>query len=302
MSQQSAFDPSRYLSKVGSADYLEVKWRLVWLREIHPDAHIETDLHESSEKHATFKARVSVPGGGSATGWATETYGDFRDFLEKAETKAIGRALAALGFGTQFTFDFDSAIADAPVDRSRGQGGTNRSSEHVNRETGEITRSGGASEKQINFILVLGKQRGFVIVGDDGKEHAHEEQVTAAVNRELGTSYGNVREMSGADARALLDRWAPPKDGQPQPQRPAAPTPIRQESAPVAPVGDDTAWTTLWKELREAGIPSGNIPAATDLIGTWNSDNPAALLATLRMKVASMPRQQGSAGQDRFTS
>ena len=63
---------------------------------------------------------VSIPGGGSATGWGSESSGDFRDYLEKAETKAIGRALAALGFGTQFCPDFEfgaaaGRVVDSPV-------------------------------------------------------------------------------------------------------------------------------------------------------------------------------------------
>lgn len=92
------FDPSRYLTKVGGADYLEVKWRLVWLRETHPDASIETDLVRftdwAPDPHtgemvyiglAIFKATVSIPGGGTATGWGSEDVKDFRDALEKAE-------------------------------------------------------------------------------------------------------------------------------------------------------------------------------------------------------------------------
>ncbi|HKG29607.1 MAG TPA: hypothetical protein VKB01_10775, partial [Thermomicrobiales bacterium] len=37
-----------------------------------------------------------------ATGYGSETASDFPDFIEKAETKAIGRALNALGYGAQF--------------------------------------------------------------------------------------------------------------------------------------------------------------------------------------------------------
>jgi hypothetical protein len=81
-----AFDPARHLSKVSGSDYLEVRWRLVWLRNVHPDAVIETDLVSHTDKLAVFKATVSIPGpGGSATGHGSETPGDFRDYLEKAE-------------------------------------------------------------------------------------------------------------------------------------------------------------------------------------------------------------------------
>ena len=111
------FDPARHITQLKGSDYLEVKWRLVWLRDRHPDAVIETELIAHDDKLAIFKATVSVPGpSGSATGFGSETPGDFRDYIEKAETKAIGRALAALGFGTQFAGYEDGASNDRPVD------------------------------------------------------------------------------------------------------------------------------------------------------------------------------------------
>jgi hypothetical protein len=119
------FDPSRYLTRVNGADYLEVKWRLLWLRSKHPDADIDTELVTHQELPngtwlAIFKACVRIPGGGIASGYGSETSNDFRDFLEKAETKAIGRALAALGFGTQFSFDhIHGGVVDAPVTQPR---------------------------------------------------------------------------------------------------------------------------------------------------------------------------------------
>ena len=98
--EDRTFEPGRHLTRINGAEYLEVKWRLVWLREQHPDAIVETGLHSADDRQAIFKATVSIPNGGSATGWGSESPNDFRDFLEKAETKALGRALAALGFGT----------------------------------------------------------------------------------------------------------------------------------------------------------------------------------------------------------
>ena len=125
---ERAFDPSRYLRKLAGRDYLEVKWRLLWLRTEHPDATMETELVKLDEGFALFKARVAIPGGGEATGWGSETRQDFFDFIEKAETKSLGRALAALGFGTQFCEDFDFAagsagnahVVDTPVEFNPG--------------------------------------------------------------------------------------------------------------------------------------------------------------------------------------
>jgi hypothetical protein len=116
------FEPGKHLRPMkGGAEYLDVKWRLVWLRQEHPDAEIETRaLEHEPGKWAAFIARVALPGQGSATGHGSETAADFRDYYEKAETKALGRALAALGYGTQFVgdeLDEGQRIVDAPVQR-----------------------------------------------------------------------------------------------------------------------------------------------------------------------------------------
>src|SRR5205814_942927 len=120
------FDPTQYLSNFDGRDYLEVKWRLLWLRSQHPDARLTTEIVQHNEEggFALFRAEVDIPGGGKATGWGSETVRNFHDYIEAAETKAIGRALAALGFGTQFCSDFDfsanarpgrAQVVDAPV-------------------------------------------------------------------------------------------------------------------------------------------------------------------------------------------
>ena len=52
-----------------------------------------------------------------------ETKKDFSDHTEKAETSAVGRALAMLGYGTQFAIsDLDEGdrIVDSPVLDTRG--------------------------------------------------------------------------------------------------------------------------------------------------------------------------------------
>src|SRR5215204_7817793 len=104
----TGFDPTPYLRTLhvggrgGGADYLDVKWGLLWLRKEHPDTEIVTELVQHDPQMAIFKATVTVPTGGKATGYGSETASDFPDFIEKAETKAIGRALNALGYGAQF--------------------------------------------------------------------------------------------------------------------------------------------------------------------------------------------------------
>lgn len=115
-----AFDPNQHMMNLKGKSYLPVAARLAWLREQHPDAHVITDLREHEPGYALFMATVTLPdGGGSATGWGSETVKDFPDYLEKAETKALGRALAALGFGTLHASELDEggAVADSPVER-----------------------------------------------------------------------------------------------------------------------------------------------------------------------------------------
>lgn len=105
------FDPRAHLRRMNvrgrDVDYLDVKWRLVWLRSDHPDAHITTELVSHDGKLAVFHAEVVLPSGGRASGYGSETARDFPDYIEKAETKAIGRALLALGYGTQFALDYE---------------------------------------------------------------------------------------------------------------------------------------------------------------------------------------------------
>lgn len=117
-----AFSPEQHLRSLKGQQYLDVKWRLMWLREEHPDARITTEMvHLDTElKMAVFRAEVALPDGGSATGYGSETEQDFpQGWVEKAETKAVGRALAGLGFGTQFALELDEGdrVVDSPVTR-----------------------------------------------------------------------------------------------------------------------------------------------------------------------------------------
>src|SRR2546422_6703793 len=145
-----AFNPNDHViqlkSRDGLRDYLPVQWRLVWFREQCPNGSIETEMlhldldreteeemdvwneekqiNEKSARHASgfaiFRAVAKDGKGGVGTGTKSEKAASFPDFIEKAETGAIGRALAALGFGTQFAPELDEQhrIVDSPVDRN----------------------------------------------------------------------------------------------------------------------------------------------------------------------------------------
>jgi hypothetical protein len=104
-------------------DYLEVKWRLVWFREKFPHGVITTEevCVDLDRGYARFRALVCDGEGGQASGYGTETAAGFADYVERAETRALGQALAALGIGTQFVgqdLTEGAHVADAPVARS----------------------------------------------------------------------------------------------------------------------------------------------------------------------------------------
>jgi hypothetical protein len=106
--------------------YLQVAHRLVWFREEHPMGRIVTSIVQLADKHAIAKAEIYVvgqrPGGDPfevlmSTAHKKEEASHFPDFIEKAETGAIGRALAMAGYGTQFDPELDEGVrlADAPI-------------------------------------------------------------------------------------------------------------------------------------------------------------------------------------------
>ena len=119
------FDKQRSLIKVqGGRSYLPVAARLVWFREVHADWGIETQAVEINheQQYAVFRAIVrDAEGRTIATATKKEDVKGFGDYLEKAETGAVGRALGMAGFGTDSDPDMDDGkngdaahIVDAP--------------------------------------------------------------------------------------------------------------------------------------------------------------------------------------------
>lgn len=112
------------LIQLKGKDYLMVAWRLVWLAESVERYAINTKILEHSPEASTVRAEVVImdkEGVTIRTVSATkrETKEGFADHLEKAETGAIGRALAMLGYGTQFAIadlDEGTRLADSPLE------------------------------------------------------------------------------------------------------------------------------------------------------------------------------------------
>lgn len=120
----AGFNPKDKLIKLQGKEYLEVRWRVVWFREVHPTGAITTEL-VMTEPTVIVKAAVhgadgvllasdygTAPTAGKGT-WTGRS-------VEKATTAAIGRALALAGFGTQFDADDEGDhLADSPVEPVR---------------------------------------------------------------------------------------------------------------------------------------------------------------------------------------
>ncbi len=180
----TGFDASKYLTNLRGKEYLEVKWRLLWLRTQHPDATIETELVKHDAGLALFRARVSVPDGGSATGWGSETVDDFGDFIEKAETKALGRALAALGFGTQFCEDFNFTGADAvfPRDMPARRGGADANSSDANANVSSANAALPRGTRVVDAPVARGRLKAVRDGGEAAPRAAEQSATSSQIN------------------------------------------------------------------------------------------------------------------------
>jgi len=157
-------DHLRTLGNRGGAQYIDVKWRVLWFRDQHPEGEIVTELLEHERgQYALFKATVRFivddPNNEElslftvVTGHGSETKADFPDYLEKAETKAIGRALQHAGYGTAALEDDGNRVVDAPVERRPSAAAAAQRPVVV--EPSEIT------EAQKNAISNLARQIGW---------------------------------------------------------------------------------------------------------------------------------------------
>jgi len=122
MTEQKKFDPASKITDLRGKQYLEVKWRLVWFRGEHPNGAIVTETVTFDpliiRAQIMIDGKIIATGHGSANADGQKKVWTGRE-IEKAETAAIGRALAHAGYGTQFTEDAEGDyLADAPIERA----------------------------------------------------------------------------------------------------------------------------------------------------------------------------------------
>ena len=130
INEVTGFDPAALARTIVNDDgttstYLDVKYRMLWFRLRFPNGKLDTEVLRATDQYAIVGCKVYADKSDPAEQFiaksvaqrfaSQEPFGS--RFLELAETAAIGRALAAAGFGTQFcATDIPMEIADAPVE------------------------------------------------------------------------------------------------------------------------------------------------------------------------------------------
>ena len=138
--QALPFDPAQHLRTLeDGSEYLDARWRLVWFLENHSEYCITSNLVHLSPKLVIVKVTITLPGGRSAEGLGMASAHDVYRYVETAQTHALARALAMLGFGTESALDFDT---DAPADA-----GVQRNGSHGQKETPSKTESPNGSKE-----------------------------------------------------------------------------------------------------------------------------------------------------------
>jgi len=264
-SQTRSFNPNDHVmqlkSREGAKDYLPVQWRLVWFREKCPNGTIETemvhlDLDRETEEDGfewnaekrrsekvikrakgfvIFRAVVKDGKGGVATGTKTEKAASFADYCEKAETGAIGRALAALGYGTQFAPELSEAhrIVDSPCDRQPAEGANGHASNSRTAEPTAITEQqlisirklcehlGKPEPENITSLSYLAAKEliselsGEYREAREAADRAKQQQEEQAKSQPAQVKEPQPTQISGKDFHVDLTSPAPPSAQQP---------------------------------------------------------------------------------------
>ncbi len=219
-----AFDFKKSLIKVqGGQTYLPVSARIVWFRQEHPDWGIHTEPVEINheKQYAVFRATIyNADGKLMATGTKKEDVKGFGDFMEKAETGAVGRALALCGFGTQFSPDLDEVgrgrFADSPypVGGNRPGGGQNGGQ-----------NGGGGGSRYGNPPPQSGQNNGGQNSGNQNGDGAR-----PAPPREAAERPAANRDGGGTQTRQEAPRPAPPRADAPRDDAPRPTTAVADDA------------------------------------------------------------------------
>lgn len=112
-------------ANIKGKEYLLVPHRIVWFREEHPNYSITSTVIDQTDKYVTMKAVIRNEAAYTLSeAHKTEHFEHFADALEKAETGAIGRALANLGYGTAYAQELldhgeNDKLVDTPLQQHK---------------------------------------------------------------------------------------------------------------------------------------------------------------------------------------
>lgn len=132
LNRVEGFEPKDYLRKEeteeGVSFYLDTKYRILWYRLMYPHGKVFKIPKVLNKDYATFEVRIYADindplenflANGFASRYKDESNEQFgMNFVETAETAALGRALKDAGFGTQFcdvALPNDAAKVDAGI-------------------------------------------------------------------------------------------------------------------------------------------------------------------------------------------
>ncbi len=123
--QGNGFDPVARLSTLeDGSQYLGARDRLLWFLQEEDEYSVTSQVERLSGAVVVVKVTVAIGSGKKVEALGSaQTNGDYRA-VESAETHALARALALLGYGTESALEMDTkTVADSPSKRDeKGNG------------------------------------------------------------------------------------------------------------------------------------------------------------------------------------
>ncbi len=242
-----AFDFKRHLIKVqGGRQYLPVSARLIWFRSEHPDWGIETEAVEINheKQYAVFRARIyNEDGKLMAMGTKKEDVKGFGDYIEKAETGAVGRALVLCGYGTQFSPDLDETSGGRFVDSPQPMGGNRFGGGNGGGSQGGSNRFGNGGSSGDGGARFTPPREFSAPPREDAPSRAanHRDEAQSRPNNDRGDaparSGSSHDEAANRPSNSRED--APARPAPPREEAPARPAVVREEAS-VRPAADST--------------------------------------------------------------
>ena len=124
--RENGFDPVARLSTLeDGSQYLGARDRLLWFLHEEDEYSVTSQVERVSSQLAIVKVTVTLGSGKKVEALGSaQTNGDYRA-VESAETHALARALALLGYGTESALEMDTkAVSDSPSRPQKKGNGT----------------------------------------------------------------------------------------------------------------------------------------------------------------------------------